>query len=374
MKQKRHTLIVTLFVLFLITPIFFIMNSPYFRVFAGKMLSQGTKFDFSGEKEILRTQTPLWYRSVGKYSSVLYYFGISPNNRIGVVGRDGYVFMGDQSYHNFSQAIFRKNATDADILRWTDSIIESENYLKEKKIPFVFVIGPAKWSVYRDKLPVWSDPLLGKSAFDRVLALGVSLPIIDVRPELIEARSIAETYSKFDNHWTDFGAYVAWQKIGKNIELQLPLFKAFGKDQLERVEISERFKLDDLSYSFGWSKGNIWTEAVLKEPFLPYQILQEDGSYKNAVGTTKTTVFDLPRKTLNENAKYPGKALILMDSQGTSLSPFLHSSFKEVIMVHHGYKDPFSNISSLIEKEKPDIVIYVITERAFLGENSVLSK
>lgn len=318
--------------------------------------------------ETLRRSTPLWELGVSGYNTALYQIGTSGNSSVGVVGRDGWIFLGDANDKSFSQTIRRRVLSDQETAYWTSTLDAQARWLAARGIPMLFVVAPSQGSVYPEELPRWTRPLLSApTSLDRVLASPLHLPLVDVRPELREAKSVAATYSRMNSHWTDFGAWVAWQKIAADLQQKLPGFVPFGVDDLAKTESLPDYA-NEYRKMLGIDVGNPWERYVLTHPFPDYQIVQDDGSAKTVPGYTQTGLLDLPRQTFNPSATSKFTALILRDSMGDALSPFLQSSFRKTIQLNHHrtqYQKDQINFIPSVEKYKPDVVIYVMTERYF---------
>ena len=151
MNQKR--ILYVMFLVALWVPLVAVSLSPRFPGVAKNLLSR--KADWDVEKETLRRSTPVWNGAVSLYNTLAYRIGASGNRAIAVVGEDGWVYLGDIFNRNFSQAIGRRTLSTSEVEGWSSALRGQASYLQESGIGFVVVVAPAKWSVYRDKLPRW---------------------------------------------------------------------------------------------------------------------------------------------------------------------------------------------------------------------------
>lgn len=367
MTKKASYLIVIIFAMFLIVPSFAIMKSSYFNIFVGHYFLEGKNFNLNVEKETLRRKSTFWNSAVGTYSKLFYKLNMSSNEKVGVVGRDGFIFLGDMHNDSFSQGISRRQLTEKEIEQWIYSIKEMEKYCKDRNIPFYFIVAPAKWSIYPDKLPSWSDHLVSDRPLDQILAKDSGLPIIDLRGELKEARKIADTYSKLNTHWTDYGSYIAWQSISEKFSINYPSFKAFGVGNLKSIEQVQGY--NEYQGMMGLKAKNYWTKAVLNEPF-PLDSLESENKDMSLKGqNTKIGVLDLPVTINNKQATSDKNILVFMDSQGTALSPYILSSFSKSYMLNnHAYllaNGKKFEFKKAVDEFSPDVIIFVMTERFF---------
>ena len=358
--------VIGLFMLIILSPGFAVMQSPRFRTAVGEIIMNPGQRAY--QIEALRRSTPLWDKAVKVYSTALYHFGRSSNPAQAVVGRNGWVFLGDGQANSFSQSIHRRVLSDQELGYWVMSLGNQAKWLRRQGIPLVFIVAPSSGTIYPENLPAWTSRFLSRpSSFDRVLTAGANLPLIDVRPELKAAKSMAPTYSPLNSHWTDFGASVAWRKVAMRLKSILPGFEPFAADGQGTI-----LHLEDIGNEFEGLAGivapNPWVVFQPKVPFPDFMIVGSDGSTRVVPGTTETGLLDLPRQTLNSKASNDLTAMILEDSMGTAISPFLQASFRRTIQLNHHYtqfpKDQI-NLVTAVRTYKPDVVIYVMTERYF---------
>lgn len=313
----------------------------------------------------LRVATPLWNDAVSGYSTLLYRLGTSSNEGFGVMGRDGWMFLGNIQNANFAQALGRRQLSDAELTTWATQLGEESAWLHTRGIPMLFVVGPAKWSVYGDKLPAWTDGTLKERPFDQLLRTHPELPLVDVRQPLIDARATADTYSRLNSHWTQYGATIGWQALVPTIDKALG-----GRVQLPVPKIASVQTIDaanEYQAMMGINVKNPWTVPDLAQPLPAYSIVQADGTLAETDGSQQTGLLDLPKTTKNSAAGNNLTALVLRDSMGDSLSPYLQSSFGTLVQVRHNIdaSRDTPNVEALVDLVKPDIVIYEMAERHF---------
>lgn len=318
---------------------------------------------WSAQSYRLQKATPLWDGMVSGYSTVLYRAGTSSNEGFGVMGRDGWMFLGDVQNANFSQAIGRRQLSEAEIGNWSTQVAAQEQWLATRGIPMMFVVGPAKWGVYGDKLPAWSDDIRREQPFDQVLGAHPELPLVDLREPVAAAREQAETYSPLNSHWTNYGAYVGWTALAPQIE-QL-VGEPVAVPALDSVE--HTFGHSEFEVSMGIRTPNPWTEPVLADELPTRTATGGDGTLIELSGLDQTSLLDLPRTTTNPDAGNDLTALVLRDSMGDALSPYLESSFGTLVQVRHNIDNPAEtpNLQAMVDLLQPDVVIYEMAERHF---------
>ena len=281
-------------------------------------------------------------------------------------GRDGFYFLGDAHNANLSQAVGRRTYTQAEVTQVTSALRAQQGYLASRNIPLAFVVAPAKWSVYDEKLPEWTDGMPKTHIIDQLLSADPQLPLVDVRQQLIDAKDTADTYSPMNSHWTDYGAAVAWSPIAQwlagNAQSvgEVPVPTIVGVDHAPDYD-------NELDRLYGIAADNPWTFPVF-EPALPgYQITTPDGATTQQEPNSRVNIGNLPATTTNPAAPNDARVLVMVDSTAGGLSPILATTFKETMMVRHFLDIPTEqpSVVQLVEDFQPDLVLYLMTERHF---------
>jgi hypothetical protein len=214
------------------------------------------------------------------------------------------------------------------------------------------LIGPSKPSVYMEYLP--SQIVISKKRYidyfvERLNQIQ-NLLVYDPTQDLIESKlSEGLLYYRTDTHWNDKGAYVAYEKLMKNLRIPLPNvdFKASNPIQGDLVAISG---LRDFPIQGGdnwdviWKDGKTWS----------VEVSIKNGLFNNVVNST------------NEKAPSNKTVWVIGDSFSTAVNPYLFATFKRVSYIGSWRQ----NIGSLPEKlresdVKPDLIIVISTEREF---------
>ena len=341
--------------------------SPQFPTFLSGVLKDRSRF--LQEQEALRRATPLWSKAVGLYNTALYRIGVSGSPQAAMVGQDGWAFLGNMHVSSFDQATKRRVASDAEVDQWIQILQYEAGFAARRGIPFLYVVAPAQSTIYPDKLPAWTGVFKNRqSTFDRVAAAAKArnLPLIDLRQALRNGRSTAETYSPLNSHWNDYGVWVAWQRIAAEIGRQKPGATMAALSPVKSFQTVDAYS--EFGPMLGIAARNPWIRPVLAEPFPQYYSISPNGSRTLHPGTQSTGLLDLPRRTETPGSASNLRALVLRDSMGDSLSPYLQASFRETYQFNHHITSPQApfNIPGYIAEYKPDLIIYVMTERYFL--------
>lgn len=283
-----------------------------------------------------------------------------------VEGRNGFDFWGDAQSHNFSQALGRAPWLDEQLSQWLAYFTALNDRLRAEGRDLVIVVAPAKWELYRDELPEWTDALQGLTHLEQFLSHSGDLPVVDVRGAMGAAKRDAPVYSTVNTHWTPFGAYAAWRQTVACASALYPdsvwaQIKAPAPDGVTLSVAPNEFT----------PYGNTATVEDWAVPVLPEAepvrstVTAADGTRQ--VGPSDGTVglLDMPAQTDADSGV--GRALILRDSTGEALSPTWAQAFAHTCQIRHNLDYPDQRPDVLAEAAAcgADTVLYVFTERYF---------
>ena len=286
----------------------------------------------------------------------------APNPGVAVQGRDGYLFFGDDFMSNFAQAIGRRYYSPQEVASTTATIESERSWLKTRKIAMEFIVAPAKWSIYPDKLPAWSDGQSLQHIVDQLLA-NDPRSVMDLRPDLAAARGSHQTYSKKNSHWTPYGGYVAFKSIAAHLKASYPQLGTIHVPTLSSVTtVNEQNEFTSLTKDPG---PNDWTVPHFSPGLPGYDVVLANGTRAPQAPGTSLDITQAPVQTASATAGNTHRALILADSTVTSLSPYLAAGFASTMIVRHFIDNPDQapSIPALVESYHPDIVLTITTER-----------
>ena len=279
-----------------------------------------------------------------------------------VPGRDGWLFLGDDYVANFAQALGRRYYSRDEVQTTVDAATNRAAWLKQRGIASELFVVPAKWSVYADKLPAWTDGQVMPDVFDQLLkADTTSFP--DLRPALKQGRSTSDTYSKLNSHWTQYGAFVGFQAIAAQLSKDHPELGALSVPTLTGTTTADAN--NEFAAISGAPGPNNWTQPVFSAPLPSYTLVKTDGSRSTVPGTQLLDITQMPLETENPAAGNSHRTIILADSATTSLSPYLAHAFGTTLMVRHWMDVPSQepNLAALVESFHPDVVLTLVSER-----------
>lgn len=283
-----------------------------------------------------------------------------------VEGRDGFDFWGDQQSYNISQALGRAPWLDEQLSQWLAYFTVIDEELQEDGRELVIVVAPAKWELYRDKLPPWADDIQGLTHLEQFLSHSGDLPVVDARGAMDAAKREAPVYSAVNTHWTPYGAYAAWQQIVVCAATLYP-------DSIwSRVTVPAMTGIDvGVAPNEFTPYGNTSTVSDWTTPNLPpappvsSTITGADGGTQAGPSDGAIGLLDMPAYTSSPAGV--GRALIMRDSMGEALAPAWSQAFGQTCQLRHNldYPDQRPDVVSEAARCDADTVLYVFTERYF---------
>lgn len=258
----------------------------------------------------------------------------SEGNEQVVVGRDNFLFFAD-TLDSFSG----NNAmTDAEINAVADSLLNLYEYAASRGANFLFAPAPNKNSIYPEMMPSRYTMQTEGRELDRLFAAldTRSVPYIDLREKLIDAKDDLLIYHKRDSHWNTEGARIAIGAIADKLGFATPDFGQYGptavsdfSGDLDTLLYPEKKMYDD-NTAYDLSELYIYTSAY-------------------------STPMDMQISTRGAGS---GKLLVFRDSFANAMIPFLASSFSEV-----RFERAIPYRIDLIDTFNADTVIIEIAER-----------
>jgi len=274
-------------------------------------------------------------------------FGQLLNNPLVHFGKDGWMFyVGLKCRENYEN---RNPLTPEDLKKMTDVLVVRRDWLKKRGIQFYFMFPPMACFVYEEEVGPRMWRYNKKSKVDQLyeyLKLHTDLNFIDVLTPLIEAKKTShyDLYFRNNSHWNYHGSYVAYQTLINYIKRDFP-------------NIADPIALKDIK----WVDFDNYTTDLFQVLALDkYYTSQEyQPSIKEMLANVETSYPTYPGFSsaappfclINKRIANPSM-LIYGDSYTGFLSYYLANNFSRSIYLWSPLFYP-----SIIEKEKPDIVI-----------------
>jgi hypothetical protein len=270
-----------------------------------------------------------------------------------ITGRDGWLFYSGEHMIENVQGI---NPFTPDQLKAWQILLESRrDWCIRHGSAYIFVISPDRHSIYPEYLPDWLLPVKKPSKLDQFTAYmktNSTVPILDLRPALLAAKTNGIIYLLTDTHWNYLGAFAGYQSLIRTLSGQLPGLKPLPLDAFARKIVPQQG--GDLARVLGKEQSTIEKANVVFSPQPPLKPLTITVDTNLLV--KKWAKYTEPTFTVNPECK--GKVIVFRDSFSTYWVPFLGCNFNKVIYVWQYDWD-----MAFLEQQKPDVVIDEMVER-----------
>ena len=295
------------------------------------------KDQIPGRSNIIIMNNLLEYRTFGQLLN-------NPNVHF---GRDGWMFyIGGKCRENYE---CRNPLTQEELKKMMDVMVSRRDWLKERGIHFYFIFPPMAYFVYEEEVGPRLWRYNKKSKVEQLyeyLKLHTDLDFIDVTKPLIEAKKTSpnDLYFRNNSHWNYHGSYVAYQTMINYIKKDFP-------DLTDPIPLKDIKWVDFDNYAtdlFQVIALDKYYTSQEYQPSIKEMLANVETSYPTYPGfASQAPPFSLINKSINKPSM-----LIYGDSYAGFLSYYLANNFSRSIYL---WTPLF--YTSIIEKEKPDIVI-----------------
>jgi len=180
------------------------------------------------------------------YSHIKYFvLRISPFPNMGVIGKDNYFFLGNNSGKVVNNHIGLRLLTQNAISRITNNVYKNYKWCESKNIKYYLFIAPDKHTIYSDKLPEYYNKKFINRNLDNLSKslLNNNIPFIDIRAKLHSLKDKFSLYAKADSHWNDNGAYFSYQTLISIIGQDFPQTDKFiARNDFDIIKSESRYK------------------------------------------------------------------------------------------------------------------------------------
>lgn len=271
-------------------------------------------------------------------------------------GKDGEVFPADDGYIRAYQHL----ATDEELIDSLVTYLDRTNqYLEKQGIPFVFLAGLDKKTVYGEEMPDYIHVDTTKESIMEMLARKLTekqVPYVIPVQELRGAKQVERVYNqKYDSaHWNARGAMIGLRLLNEKVREMDPDVPLLTEDVF--TASSEEKTLEFISLPI--------TEQV------PVYMLKSE--YGDSILADGSLLDVLPHVAgtgiqhyLNENALSDKTILILQDSFLDGKQDFFAYRYQNVYMIS---RQNYESMQYYVETLKPDVVVFENAERAFVDD------
>ena len=242
-------------------------------------------------------------------------------------------------------------------------------------IPLYVLLAPTSIGVLEEKLPKGAPKSLQVETIQQFYdQLPKGVQTIDAVTALQEKQK-ERIYYRTDHHWTTLGAYYAYESAKEPMNLR------------RNVEVESYTVANDFQGTL------ISTSGIYQDVYDTVEIMtpkKEETMIVTYVEEQKRAVSPYEEEALNEHDKYQvffggnhslvrietavdtnRKLLVIKDSYGNSMVPFLTSHFAEIDMVDPRYY--YDDLSQLIEQQGITDVLFLYNANTFFSDTSLKS-
>lgn len=308
------------------------------------------------------------------YSRMVAPFGISISPEQAVIGKRGWLYLGDQ----YAEIISRKRAggladDDAMAAATLDSHARWRDWLMAQGVrDYRVLLGPNKSTWYPQYLPEWvargggrGD---GRGGNQRILDLPGADAIFVDGARTFDGQELvpgAELYFRTDTHWNTLAGVLAAQTLLRSVEgvpVKLPRVSQPQHYDRQGGDLANFLRLQtvlrDTDYAFTYGGGPVDTT----------RIRFDTGAIEGSGGNPHIDSQTTPLLVSNPTAANDLKVLWLRDSFGTALSPYMAAAFSNLMQVHFdkAYAGTGEMLKTLVAEWQPDLVLVTVVERSVL--------
>jgi len=275
-------------------------------------------------------------------------FGVSPNKAI-IIGKENWLYYAPDS--NYIDMVNAAPFSETDLIGIKNNLENIQKKFLSMGITFYFLAAPNKQTIYPEYLPnyvtkVWPDSRLDQ--LTKYLSDFKQIKFINPAEELIAAKHNKSVYLKYDTHWNDYGAFVAYTKLFDNINKDFPLLNPVNNTNVSFLEKTATNR--DLAKQMGVS-------GLFEE--MSYFVDFKNSNAKKIFEDCPDKYIGCPLVINEASAAAAYKLVMFRDSFAANLIPLISENFRKSYFYWGAIPYPMS----IINKEKPNIVVMELTER-----------
>ena len=282
-------------------------------------------------------------------------FGVSGVAKV-IIGRQGWLFQARVNEVPGTAGYFPsiKPFSPEELDQWGKSLQERQHWLKNKGSEYLFIPVPDKSSIYPEYLPENLRAFYRRSRLDQLikfLKTNTDIPILDVRPALLEAKTRFPVYAKTDSHWNELGACIVSGEIHKYFSDRFANAKRFTLSDF-RMKMGRKRSGGNLAVMLALENSLFREERIKISPNVPFRAVKAE---LPPVRFSSTVAAEASG---NQSAPF-ANIVFFHDSFGRQLKPFLSEYFSRIVYIRDW---GFRFKTEVIEKERPIIVLDEIAE------------
>lgn len=278
-------------------------------------------------------------------------FKISPHPEKTIIGKDGWFFMSQKELDIYEG---RKEFTEIQLAKFDSVWTNRKHYLDSLGIVSYWMICPMKQNIYPEKMPFNTLKKPGKTRvqiLEDYLAKDFPNLIINPTNAFLDAKDTIRLFYKLDNHWNKQAGYIASDLILQKLQPDFPEINLLKRTNYNWV---------DTLYATGYHRDVVGIESLCEQDYFPIPNNEKSAPSKS-YNFQVTEDFPYPGEfekvfRIPSDTSAP-KILVIRDSFGDQLIPFLKEPFSESVFIFDGWN--YGLNTEIIETVHPDIVIFL---------------
>ena len=273
-----------------------------------------------------------------------------------ILGKDNWLFIRDNILMDKYLGLNKEYYTNEELEKIKDNLISLRDKLKDNDIDFLLMVCNDKQFIYDEYMPDYIKRKNTLSPTDQILGYitnNTDIKVLYTKDNLLKYKYKYQSYYKYDTHWNYIGGYITYIDMKRILNIdynditntQILTFKGIHENNYKYGVYH------DLAYMLGLSKFNFYND----DNFYVISNYMKEKYYITNYENTFTF------ETKSTNIIYNDKLFIIRDSYVHNMVEYISSDFYNVF--YYRFED-FESKSSQILKERPDIVIVEIVERA----------
>ncbi|MBA4749205.1 MAG: hypothetical protein H2057_01140 [Alphaproteobacteria bacterium] len=303
-------------------------------------------------------------------ATVLSVFRITPYGEKVLLGKEGWMFLGDEFYKTLTHA--QRGVADQEIKKNAvyiyDALLAWDAYFKARGIPFFkVVIIPDKHTVYPEFLPDWFK-LAPQSLYDYLLAHDKGRLFIDLKKYILLKKSKGRhfLYFKTDSHWNTWGGAIAARHITdvmamqgmKNLKkLPAELFDPVGNMESQDGDLVRLARIKNKE-----SEAALFSHYAMDNRLItqvnPLTNESHDVSIQETVAVDHDPIVVTSDRALNKK-----KLIWMRDSFGETIKVPLSLMFSDVLQWKQTERFNIQLFEKLVQEWQADGILYTVVER-----------
>jgi hypothetical protein len=279
--------------------------------------------------------------------------GVSTSPNV-LLGRNGWLYYNHAPIGADYEEV--RPFTQDELEQWRHVLEQRHQWLRERHIDYLLFLPPNKQTIYPEHLGPELQPRHASGRLAQLvehLQKHSTVPVIDIRQELLHAKHHERVYHVTDSHWNARGAFIGYHAVAEELARRFPQIKPFERSQF--VETETDGKGGDLS-------GLIDLRDVYHERYLDlvprFSVRAHRSEVPVQYDKEKLQVSYSPPYALETGDTSLPRCVLFHDSFALAMLPFLAEHFQRLATVWHDDFHP-----DIVLGEQPDIVIQQLLER-----------